>query len=472
MSLKKYTIGMAAVVVHCLSSGAAHAEAVNPEDAPIEDTPPITAPADTTPATDSPTTTDTATPTADTPTPQDDTPVTITKSQWEQFLARQQQLEKELAALKSQTATAPATLPAEDQSLDDTPASTTRPASGNRSLLLPDISLVTTGKFNGTNDRRDENRNRFSLEEAEIGIQGYVYPNVRADAFIVAAPGEGEAFNIEEGYLTFIGLRKNLNLVVGRKFAPFGRTGEQHPHSWLYSRQLLARQNLVAGENLSGDGLLVRYLLPTGKKLFANLDLGVFNAAEGEEGVISNDPSQITSGPGASFTNRFYTARLWASKAIGRNNELEVGASWARGDSALHNEDFDLGAIGKSQVTGADITWRRFFSGPKRLLLRSEYFRYQPKGDLRGIANSASGYYALANYRFNKRDDVGLLYEKSGFPGNNDHEKALSLIYTRQFTEQFYFRLQAIRGDRPGGNYNQVIGQLTWGLGPHTHNLE
>jgi len=53
-----------------------------------------------------------------------------------------------------------------------------------------------------------------------------------------------------------LGVRKNLNIIAGRKFAPFGRTGEQHPHSWFYARQLIPRRNLVSEENLAGGGLL------------------------------------------------------------------------------------------------------------------------------------------------------------------------------------------------------------------------
>jgi hypothetical protein len=305
-----------------------------------------------------------------------------------------------------------------------------------------------------------------------LGVQGYVYPNIKADAFITAAPSEDEPFHPEEAYLTFLSLCKNLNLIAGRKFAPFGRTGEQHTHSWLYSRQLLPFRNLVSEEALAGDGLLARYLLPTGKNLFANLDVGIWNATERDGGVIADSPSEIASGPGAGFNNRFYTARLWASKSLGRDNEVEAGASWARGDALLTKEATSEIAGGQAELTGLDLSWRHFFSGPKRLLLRTEYFGYRPRGDLTELAHRASGWYGLANYRLNKRDDVGLLYERSGFPANDGSENAASVILTRQFTEQFYIRLHATHGDRPGGSYNQAMVQLTWGIGPHTHNLE
>jgi hypothetical protein len=150
-----------------------------------------------------------------------------------------------------------------------------------------------------------------------------------------------------------------------------------------------------------------------------------------------------------------------------------LGASLAHGSAHLDDDTGVRLASGQSTLTGADLSWRRFFSGPKRLLLRAEYFGYHPQSGLRDAANNASGWYALANYRLNKRDDVGLLYEASGFPQRSGQETASSLIYTRQFTEQFYLRFQATHGDRPGnGSYNQGIAELVWGVGAHTHNLE
>ncbi len=473
-SFKIWKLIPAAVVLPLCWSSTAFAAEVNPEDVPLEDaaienTLPAEAPAEQRSTPDAPSTPAAA---------NDDTPVTITKTQWENFLARQKQLEGELAALKGKVSSGPGMSAAEDELLDldadVSSASTTRGASANRSLLLPDISFIGTSSLNIGSDRRDSDRNRFGLNEGEISIQGYVYPNVKLDAFIVASPSGGEAFNVEEGYLSFIGLRKNLTLIAGRKKVSFGRTNELHPHSFSYARQLLPIQNLVSEESLTGDGLMTRFLLPTGKNLFANLDLGIWSNAE-DSGVRSSaSPSdEIVRGTGPGFSGRFYTARLWASKAIGKNNELEIGTSLARGGSRIDDDSGATLGQGHTTLTGADITLRRFFSGPKRLLLRAEYFGYRPQGGLRDVANKASGWYGLANYRLSARDDVGLLYERSGFPQQGGQETASSVIFTRQFTEQFYIRFQGTHGNRPGqGNYNQGIVEMVFGIGPHTHNLE
>ena len=141
-------------------------------------------------------------------------------------------------------------------------------ASGSKNyLLLPDISFNAQAKGHYSSDKRDEDRRRGSLAEAEIAVQGDVYPGVRAEAFIVAEPGENNPFQVEQGFIDFLGIRKNLNIRVGRDFTPFGRTGRQHTHSWLYTRQLIPIHNIVASEELGGDGVSFSYVLPTRGKL-------------------------------------------------------------------------------------------------------------------------------------------------------------------------------------------------------------
>jgi hypothetical protein len=324
-----------------------------------------------------------------------------------------------------------------------------------------------------SNDKRDEGRRRIGFDEFELAIQGDVYPNVRANAFLVAAPGEDEPLGVEEAYLTFQGVRPNLNVWLGRKFVPFGRTGEQHPHSWLYSRQLLPRKNLIAGEGLVGDGVGFRYTLPTGKKLFTNLAVGYWTGVGAGE-VRSGSPfgDEIEEGPGAGFDRRFLSARLWTAFAPSQSSELELGASYARGRAQFVDEDeVELGR-GRNTIRGLDLSYRLFGSNGKRWLFRTEYFDAKP--EVGGATNRASGYYGLVNFRFDPRKDIGLLYENSEFPqAPGEREKALSLIYTKQFSERFYARLTGTRGERPGqGSYNEARVQFTFGLGPHTHELE
>lgn len=340
------------------------------------------------------------------------------------------------------------------------------PGEGGRYLQLPDISFIVQAKGKLTDDKNDPAKQKIQLTEAELGIQGYVYPNVKADAFITGSPAEDEPFQVEEAYLTYLGLTKGLNLCIGEKHVPFGRTNLLHSHSWLYVRQPLVIASFIAPESLSGQGADFSYLLPTSGNLFAQLDVGVW--ANGNEGEESGLPD-IMVGPGANLTDRFETARLWTSYPISEYHELELGGSWAGGKSKEDPVTFESDHV---HLTGVDLTYRRFGEGSRRLLFRGEQFWRKGTTDSGGAV--AKGYYLFANYRWDRYNSLGLLYDWSEFPHAADlHETAVSVIYTKQFSEQYYIRLEATHGSRPDADhYNELWIQWVWGVGPHTHNLE
>ncbi len=405
--------------------------------------------------------------------------ITITQQDFDALKARLDQLEQEVQRLKAAQSAAPeaeSTIPASEES--STTAEPTTAGGGGKQLALPDISLVVQAKGLATDDRNDPAKQKLQLTEAELGIQGYVYPNVKADAFITASPAENESAQVEEAYLTYQGVLKGLNINVGEKHVPFGRTNLLHNHSWLYTRQPLVINNFIAPESLAGQGANFSYLLPTKSNLFAQLDLGVWaNGTEGEgDGFDGRNlqPDVIAMGPGANLTDRFETARLWTSYPVTSNSELELGGSWAGGKSNPEPTVADPDALSTDYVhiKGVDMSYRRFGEGSSRLLLRGEAF--WRNGTTDSDDSTASGYYLFGNYRWNKYGSLGLLYDWSEFPQNtNLHESAMSLILTKQFSEQYYMRLQAIHGNRPDcGSLNELWLQWCWGVGPHTHNLE
>jgi hypothetical protein len=394
--------------------------------------------------------------------------VTLPRAEWEEVKARLEALERQLQELRTgqtaaQPSEAPATVAAE--AAPPAPAPETQPPAGGKFLSLPDISLIVQAKGKMSSDARDEMRDHMRLSEAEIGIQGYVYPNVKADAFLTTSPQEDEPMQAEEAYLTYLGARKSLNLYVGKKHVAFGRTNLVHSHSWLYVRQPLVLQNLVAEESLTGEGVEASYLLPTKGDLFAQLDVGTWT---GQGPAEASEPPDIIAGPGAGFSDRFNTARLWASRPLGESNELEFGTSYARGPA----DGFATEGSGHATLSGLDLTYRHFGEGTSRLLLRGEGVWRHEATDLGG--STASGCYLFGNYRPDKYKSIGLLYDWSEFPQAPDlHESALSLILTKQYSEQYYLRLQGTHGSRPGaGSYNELRLQWVWGVGPHTHNLE
>lgn len=485
-SFKPVTWGLLALCP-CVFLGAATAQNVEDEDIPDVATPTQPAPAPSTPATPAPQRSQPAPPVQPvTPPTNSGETVTIPRSDLEAMRAQQAEMQRQIDELKRivggaqgavQAAPVPTDIPpATVEDTTGTDDGTRSTATGNRNyLLLPDISFNAQAKARYSSDRRDEDRRRASLSEAELAFQSDIYPGVRAEAYIVAEPGEDVPFGLEQGFLDFLGIRKGLNIRVGRDFTPFGRTGRQHTHSWLYARQLIPIRNIVAPEELGGDGVLFSYALPTKGRLFAQAHFGAYNGLAGNS-EISSSPfgDDLPIGTGSGYNDRFYLGKFQLAHPIGANGELELGTSYTRGRSGVDDDTGTNRGNGRVDLLGLDASYRRFLSGGKRLLLRTEYFRNTPSRGLQAAVSRASGYYGLANYRFSKYADLGLLYENSGFPqAIGRREKALSLIYTKQLTEQFYIRLHGTRGDRPGqGGYNEATLQFTWGLGPHTHNLE
>lgn len=397
--------------------------------------------------------------------------VTVPAAEWEALKARLEALEKEVQALK---AAAPAEAPpAAEVVPPPAPEPAPAPTTGGRYLALPDISLIALMKGHLSSDERDEGRDSLRVSEVELGVQGWVYPNVKADAFLTASPEEEAPFGVEEAYLTYVGLGSGLNLYAGKKQVAFGRTNLVHSHSWPYVNQPLVLRDLVAEESLLGEGAAASYLLPTNSGLFAQLDVGTWTASAGhshehEEEGEDGEHEHVVRGTGAGFNRRFNTARLWASYPATEQSEVEIGGSYAEGPVEMAS----VPGEGRARLTGADLSYRHYGEGNRRLLLRGEAFRRREESDLG--ASAAKGYYLFGSYRTDKYNSLGLLYDWSEFPqAPGLHESALSLILTRQFSEQYYLRLQGVRGSRPGADpYSELWLEWVWGVGPHTHNLE
>jgi len=349
---------------------------------------------------------------------------------------------------------------------------TTAPGTGGRYLLLPDISLngILLGHIG--NDRRDSLRDRFRLDQAEIGVQGYVYPGIKLDSFFVFSEGAATA---EEAYLTFQNVKfasLPLSAVVGRRKVPFGRVNQLHPHSWLYAVQPAALSAMVSGESLTGDGAYASYLLPTGS-LFAQLDIGLWSQSEATEKItVPNDPtSSIIISPGAGFADKFGTTRLLVAKeAFG--GSVEVGASVAAGRAVTYSLA-NNGAEVRPNIllNGLDFTYRRAGTGAARLLLRGEYLQHHQKDG--GFSRTVDGYYLFADQKIDAFRSIGVRYDSTGFPYSGGRQRDISLIATQQITEATLYRLQLTGGDRPDKKgFAELHFELIFGVGPHTHNLE
>jgi hypothetical protein len=191
-----------------------------------------------------------------------------------------------------------------------------------RLLLLPDISAVGSAALawnrldvEALSPRGDPFAPAHTLQpifqELELGVQAVVDPYARADVFLAFSE---EGAEVEEAYLTTLGLPFWFQVRAGKLFAPFGRLNQQHPHMFDFVDRPLALARLLSVESLGGPGLDVAWLAPT--PWFAELHLGYQALKPGFEESSRNAG----------------VARLAQFFDVGEASTLGVGVSAARMD--------------------------------------------------------------------------------------------------------------------------------------------
>lgn len=330
------------------------------------------------------------------------------------------------------------------------------PGMGKPAFEMPDISVIGNFMGNYGTDKTDPNRNKVYLDEMELALQGYLYPDIWAN-FIVSlhreSDGDYEA-DIEEGYVDFMVIPPlpGLSAQVGKKLIGFGKVNPVHAHHWNYADRPGVLESYLGDEGLAGHGVNFSYLIPL--PFFAQADLGIWYAS-GEE----HDRQDMLG-----LAKETYSTRLWSSFALTPSQELELGFSGVMGSGPFHEDERDRAYIG-----GMDLTYRLLGDKDNRLLYQAETLLLR-----RELANETFhrwGLYQFLNYRFNKNWDAGVRFDWFETPGpEKDEEYSFSGILTRRLTESSLLRLQ-YKYD-PRDNDHTVLLQGVFGLGPHSHHLE
>jgi hypothetical protein len=327
---------------------------------------------------------------------------------------------------------------------------------GKPALGLPDISVIGDVTATYGDDKTDPDRNKIILKEAELALQGYLYPDVRADVFATwhrhSDDGEYKA-ELEEGYISFLKTPiPNLSLKAGKKLLDFGKLNPRHPHQWNFVGRPLVLESYFGDHGLAGQGANLSFLLPA--PFFLQWDLGAWHVDS--ENTHSEDILGLA--------QETYSTRLWSAFDLRENQELEIGLSGLKGYGAHYSEHKD-----KVKIGGVDLTYRFLGEKQKRLLFQNEFLfldRDVPEGDL-----DRWGFYSLLNYRFDKYWDVGTRLDWMETPSPDMKNKySISGILTRSLTETAKLRLQ-YKYD-PKEDDHSVYLQTIFGIGPHAHPLE
>jgi hypothetical protein len=323
---------------------------------------------------------------------------------------------------------------------------------------LPDISVIgdITGKL--SSDKNDIDRNKILVREIELALQGYIYPEMRADVFL-AMHRHGSIIEPEicEAYVGFLSIINGLSLKAGKQHIDFGKINRIHEHHRPYTTQPLVLTNFFGDHGLVGEGAMLEYLLPL--SLFMQVDIGAWRVESEhhqQEGV--EEPAEF------GLADEVYSGRLWTSFPLGETTELELGASIATGHGSHYQEHQD-----NAKIFGADLTFKLWPSAYERLIFQTEVLNLRREISVGKL--SRWGFYNYLGYQFNKYWDAGLRYDwsETAFP-EKGHADYLSGIITNHLTEttQIRFQYQYNLNSKIYGAFLQLI----FGIGPHSHPLQ
>ncbi len=376
------------------------------------------------------------------------------------------------------------------------------PARGNpRTLWNPQISA--TGDFAYNNSSLDENpsaldsagdptgdrnRDRFSLRELELAIQAAVDPFARADIFL-ALPGVLEEFDdtagaaaeqrieVEEAYLTYWRLPWGLNLKGGKFRTEFGKNNLTHTHALRAANRPLVIRNFLSAEGLREQGVGLLKSMNLGEDYSTQLELTgqVLNGEGGEESVFA----------GVGSDELMLLGRAHVYHDLSDSSNIGLGYSVVDG----HH---DPGATLGQTLQGLDLTYR--WEPVDRSLYERFFFRTEFLWSDRDVDPAAfggltdlenDGFYAMAQYTFDRYWDVGGRYGESdtlleildevatagpGVLSNRVDGWAAWLTWHSTEFNRFQLQYDRIASSFPRNGKqeeNVVTLRWSWALGPH-----
>lgn len=279
-------------------------------------------------------------------------------------------------------------------------------------LDIPDISVV--GIMEGSNGHK------FGFSEAELSIQGYLYPSIRADLFLSVAKDEVGDYGIavEEAFVTATNIWDRVGMRVGTKKIDFGKVNAFHPEQWGFISRPTVLTHFLGEEGLTGEGGAISYLFEA--PFFLHAELGNWSEAE---------------------TGTFYTGRVSTSFEMPNESEFGIGVS------AVADADDTL--------LGIDATFVSYPESGTRWKFQNEILKRADEW----------GAYSFLAYRWNPYWETGLRYDVSD--GETD---SFTGVITHSLTETSKLRLE-VGYDLDAQVLASTV-QFVFGMGPHSHTLQ
>ena len=249
-----------------------------------------------------------------------------------------------------------------DRKLTD-PITVVSSASGKSYMQISLDGLVAAGSSTDPDvpnlqlGAHDPSRRGFTLQNAELVLNGAVDPYFTAQAnivFVESPEGETE-IELEEIYATTSSLSYNLQVRAGLFYTEFGRLNTQHPHFWDFVDQPLSHARMFGPDNLRSSGARVSWLMPV--SFYSELYLGIQNAFGETLNGFGFVPGELYFGLPIvdrrvrTLGDFLYVPRYAFSVDLTDNQTLLAGTSAAFGPNGTGDD-------GRTKVYGVDIFWK------------------------------------------------------------------------------------------------------------------
>jgi hypothetical protein len=255
-------------------------------------------------------------------------------------------------------------------------ASFTRTA---RSGAYVDVGMVATFAAGGStaNDieggtqlgGHDPNQRGFTVQGAELNLQGAVDPYFRGNANVLfSIDSAGESFvELEEAWLESVALPGNFQIRAGQLMSDFGRINTLHTHAWGFVDSPLVNARLLGPDGLRNPGARLSWLAPT--PFYSELFLGIQNS-HGETASSfrssghshgDEDEDELPFGYRHADNDRgvrglgdlLFTPRYAMSFDLTDKQTLLLGVSGAFGPNSSGGEGDTM-----TQIYGVDFYWK------------------------------------------------------------------------------------------------------------------
>jgi hypothetical protein len=365
----------------------------------------------------------------------------------------------------------------------ESPRHRAAPVGAYGGLMNPDISLVVDVKGLLSDRKTNPLNEKIMLEHAELAIQGYLWPGIRAD-FIGAIGQHPEEdghihthTEVEEGYVSFLDLPASFQLQVGRKLLDFGRLNPIHPHHWAIGDTPLPLRRLFGDHSWYDDGFQVSTLIPNPWDVYFKVQGGIWNGrALGHENNHEHADAGEHESPGfagpVDWGGRVYTGRASLDVSLSQDANMMTGYSLAAGeggDSILHGADFTL--IHRWPQSYKRLRWQNeLFFGDFELA--EEHGLAHESASIETHDADAWGLYSLLQLTLSKYWETGIRYDW----WDADYRKSewgATAFLSYYFTHSMYVRPSYRYSELADGeDEHAFMVQFVWGLGPHAHRLE